>query len=95
MGRRRFDYFYIELCCALDLRLPRYALWLEFGEFGCDPERLERHALLSFFDSNLDRFLAHRGLHLRGRPRARLRRMLGRFDPAIATPSEVFARFAA
>ncbi len=90
MERRRFDFFYIELCCALERRLPRYALWLAVSETS--PTGVDRSALLHFFDRQLDGFLAGQGASLADRPRRQLRRKIARHRPEFATPCEVMAR---
>ncbi|MFT5442421.1 MAG: hypothetical protein ACI8W3_001463 [Myxococcota bacterium] len=94
MARRRFDFFYIELCCALNRRVARYALWLELSEHGHDPENIGRDGLLAFFDQHLDAFLAHQRCRVAGRSRQQLRRNLERFDPSVVTPYEVMERLA-
>lgn len=95
MARKRFDHFHVELCCALDQLIPRYALWMEMRERGLHPEELGTQALLVFFDQHLNAFLAHRGTHFGPRARGRLRRRLERYDPLVATPYELMERLAA
>ncbi len=80
---------------ALDKLIPRYALWLHMADHDCDPEELGGKALLAFFDTHLDGFLAQKNLHLGGRKRSRLRRTLQRFSPDHATPYEVMERLSA
>ncbi len=94
MSRRRFDHFYIELCCALDRRVPRYSLWLELHERGLDPEQLSRTALLTFFDGHLDAFVACQGKAFEARSRRGLRNCLASYDPRVATPCEIMERLA-
>jgi hypothetical protein len=95
MGRKRFDHFYIELCCTLDQLVPRYALWLEMQDRGMCPDELDGHELLAFFDRYLNGFLARRGTLVPSRSRRRLRRRLERYDPRVATPYELMERLAA
>lgn len=95
MSQRRFNHFYIELCCAQDRRIARYALWLELCDRGLTPEKLDREGLLFFFDTHLDAYLAHGGTPLTPRSRRRLRRALERYNPRFATPDEFMERIAA
>ena len=92
MSRRLFDFFYIELCTAVNERVPRYGLWLEMGARGCPPERLVRESLLAFYDEHLVGFLAGRGIELTPRRARRLRRRLARFEPRHPTPYEFMER---
>ena len=95
MGRKRFDHFHVELCCALDQLIPRYALWMEMRERGLCPDELGNEALLAFFDRHLNAFLAHRGSAFGPRAYRQLRRRLERYDPLVATPYELMERLAA
>ncbi len=95
MGRRRFDFFYIELCCALGHRISRYSLWLALHEHGFDAERLGRSALMHFFDAHLDVFLATAACVIEPHTRRKLRRKITRYDPEIATPYEIMERLTA
>ena len=95
MDRKRFDYFHVELCCALGQLVPRYALWLELQERGLCPEALSRQGLLAFYDHHLDGFLARQRSVFGPRLRRRLRRRLERYDPRIATPYELMERLSA
>ena len=95
MNRRRFDHFYIELCLAAGQRLQRYRLWIEMSAQGCNPEGLDRHQLLGFFDEHLDTFLASERACLAPAARCRLRKTLDRHDPTRATPYEVMERISA
>jgi hypothetical protein len=94
VDRRRFDYFYIELCCAVEQRLPRYALWLEVAEPPA-PTREDRADLLHFIDSQLAAFLADRGTAITPRAHRQLRRRIARHRPEFSTPYEVMARICA
>jgi hypothetical protein len=91
VGRRRFDHLVLELSLALDVCVPRYALWLRLHEEGFDPEALGRAEALAFCAEPLGRFLEELGLELAPRRLRRLRRTLGRFDPGRPTPYERIA----
>ena len=88
MGRRRFDHLVAELSEALGVWVARYDLWLAMHELGYDPELLTRDSAMAFCDGPLRRFLHTRGLHLSARSARRLRRSVGRFDPAAPSPPE-------
>jgi hypothetical protein len=90
--RRRFDHFVVELSVAVGCMLPRYALWLRMRECGLDPEDLSREEALAFCDTPVTEFLAERGFALPPAVRRRLHRAIERFDPAVPTPEERFAR---
>ncbi len=92
MRRRRFDHLVQELSLALDLAVPRFALWTALRDAGFDPEELSRDGALAFIDGPAHRFLADLGLRLAARSERRLRRRLARFDPSYPPPEEVFAR---
>ena len=92
MRRRRFDHLVQELSLALDLAIPRFALWTALRNEGFDPEELSREGALAFLDGPLEHFLEELGLRLPARPQRRLRRRMARYDPSYAAPEEVFAR---
>ena len=92
MGRRRFDHLFVEICLAVERRVPRYQLWLELHDLGCDPEDLTRRTALAFCEGPLQSFLSERGLHLSQPSARRLRRAVRRFDPTVPTPEEQLAR---
>jgi hypothetical protein len=89
--RRRFEHLYVELCLALGELAPRYALWLHMGESGCEPDTLERDAVVRFCSDDLEPFLFQHGLALTPRKLRRLVRSVSRFDPSQATPEERLA----
>ncbi len=95
MKRLRFEHFHVELSVALEKLVPRYALWLHMCELDFSPEKLERSALLRFFDGHLDDFLAAQRVHLESRQKARLRKTLMRYDPAQPTPYDFMERVSA
>jgi len=90
--RRRFDHLVVELSVAVGSMLPRYALWLRMRECGLDPEDLSREEVLAFCATSMTEFLAERGYALSPAARRRLHRAVERFDPAVKTPEERFAR---
>jgi hypothetical protein len=92
VDRRLFDYFYIELCVAVNIRLPRYELWQEMRARGCLPEQLYRKSLLTFLDEHLAGFLAPRRIALTDRQTRSLRRRMTRFDAGRPTPYELMER---
>jgi hypothetical protein len=91
LGRRRFDHLYVALSVAAGVRLPRYELWMDFQEHGCNPERLSASEALAWIDRAMDGFLDPQGCSLALRRRHRLRRDVARFDPTFATPEERIA----
>ena len=94
MNRRRFDHFYVELCCALVFRLHRYPLWIEMCNRDCNPESLSAADLLAFIDDGLDGCLADQGQALTPRARRKLRREMERYNPSHTTPYELMERIA-
>jgi hypothetical protein len=94
MGRRRFDHLYVALSVAAGTRLPRYALWVDFQERGCNPEQLSSAEALAWIDGAMDGFLGPQGHQLQHRRKHRLRRDVARFDPAVPTPEERIAAIA-
>ncbi len=92
MDRRRFDHLVVELSVSAGELVPRYALWLQFQELGCDPIRLEREDVRLFIDEHLAAFLSREELTIAPREVQRLRRRLLRYDPRHPTPEEVLHR---
>lgn len=90
--RRRFDHLLVEASVAAGRRLPRYDLWLALHEFGSDPEALSRSEALRFCDEGLPFFLRSRGVRLSRRAARSLQHEIERFDPAVPTPYERFAK---
>lgn len=90
--RRRFDHLVTELSVAVGCRLPRYALWLRMHESGLNPEALSKNEALAFCGAPVAAFLGERGLCLPLRAQRRLQRAIERFDPAVLSPDERFAR---
>jgi len=82
----------VEISVALGRNIPRYKLWMQLHDRGCDPEDLTRDAAVSFCGAPLSRFLADHGLALPERTRRRIQRAVHRYDPAIPTPYERMAR---
>jgi hypothetical protein len=92
LGRKRFEYLFVELCMSVERLLPRYGLWLHVHEADLDPEALSRDDALAFCGEPLTRFLAECGAELPARDRQRLVRLVARYDPAVPTPYEQMAR---
>jgi hypothetical protein len=85
LERRRFDHLATELSVALGTLVPRHALWLA-AAFHLASAR----SAAAFCDAPLDAFLAGAQLRrLHTRERARLRRVVARFDAAQRTPEEI------
>jgi hypothetical protein len=86
LERRRFDHFATELSVALELRVPRHALWI-----ACARQLASGDALARFCGAGLGEFLAAQGLPalacVKG---SALARAVARFDPARRSPEEVF-----
>lgn len=96
MDRRRFDFFYLELCCAVNARLPRYALWLAVEQASeASAAGGMREAILHFIDAQLDAFLGRERSRISPRRRRQLRRRIARHRPEFSTPSEVMLRLCA
>ena len=93
MGRRRFDHLFIEVSLALDAAIPRYAMWLALHDQGFDPEGLSAEQATAFCGGPLRRFLSEHGYWLSPQNQLRVRRAVERYDPAVRTPEEHFARF--
>ena len=92
MRRRGFDHLFAELSVTLGRAQSRYALWLAVHATGLDPERLGREDALTFLDVGLNPYLRSQGGNrLAPRQVRRLRRSVGRFDPARPTPEELLA----
>lgn len=88
MSRQLFNHLFVELSVSVGVRLPRYALWLEIHHLGWNPEVLRLAEALTFCESPVDEFLAHRGLSLTRRARRRLIKALGKFDPIRPLPHD-------
>ena len=92
MNRRRFDRLVVELSVSLDRWVARYALWQAVREAGYDPESWSGAEAERFCTVQLPRWLRLNGHAL---PEARLKKLarsMARFDPALLTPEEHFAR---
>jgi len=94
MNRRRFDHFVTELSVLLDRRVARFSLWQAVSEAGYDPERWSGADAERFCATWLPRWLRAQGLLLAEPKLARLGRRLRRFNVALPTPEEHFARLA-
>jgi len=92
MGRRRFDRLVVELSVLLDKRLPRFALWQAVHDAGQDPEQWTGPQAERFVSVELPRWLRRQGYTLPESRLLKLARTLARFDPALPTPEEHFAR---
>ena len=92
MKRRRFDHMVVELSVAVDRWVARYALWQAVKDAGYDPECWSGPEAERFCTLELPRWLRRSGHTV---PEARLQRLarsVARFDPALLTPEEHFAR---
>ena len=92
MNRRRFDRLVMELSVLLDRWVARYALWQAVREAGYDPESWSGAQAERFCTVHLPRWLRLQGHTLAEARIQKLARSLGRFDPALLTPEEHFAR---
>jgi hypothetical protein len=90
MSRQLFNHLFIELSVNVGIRLPRYALWLQLHDLGCNPEALRLADALAFCDGPVDVFLADRGFSLSRRARKRLLKSLAKFDPFRPLPQDRF-----
>ena len=94
MKRRRFDHMVVELSVLLDRWVARFALWQAVKEAGYDPESWSGTQAERFCTIDLPRWLRHQGQAVPEARLARLARSVARFDPALPTPEEHFARLA-
>ncbi|MGH7287130.1 MAG: hypothetical protein ACREI8_03830 [Myxococcota bacterium] len=92
MGRRRFDRMVVELAVLLDGRVPRFSLWQAVHAAGYDPEQWSAAQAERFCSVELPRWLRLHGHALAEARVTKLARTVGRFDPALPTPEEHFAR---
>ena len=92
MNRRRFDHLVVELSVLLDRWVARFALWQAVQEAGYDPERWSGSEAERFCTVDLPRWLRRQGHTVPEARLARLARSVARFEPALLTPEEHFAR---
>jgi hypothetical protein len=92
MKRRRFDHLVVELSVALDRWVARYALWQAVKEAGYDPESWSGPEAQRFCTIELPRWLRRSGQTVSEARLQKLARSVARFDPALLTPEEHFAR---
>jgi len=92
MKRRRFDRLVVELSVLLDRWVARFALWQAVRDAGYDPESWSGSEAERFCTVDLPRWLRHQGHTVPEARLARLARNVARFDPALLTPEEHFAR---
>ena len=92
MKRRRFDRLVLELSVLLDRWVARYALWQAVRDAGYDPESWSGAEAERFCAMELPRWLRRQGHAIAEARLTKLGRTLARFDPALLTPEEHFAR---
>lgn len=92
MHRRYFEHVYAEICVAVNLRIPRYDLWLLLGDDDGTADELTLPQARYFVENHLSAVLAESGGSISDRARRRLEKSILQFDPHHPTPEEWLTR---